>query len=153
MVNQRQVPPQQPTPPLNPVFPDIPIMVDYNQQTEEPTPAAVVEPVVQVANNQPQPQAGQEAAQAQPNDQRRRRRRRSSNASDSSASYEENNRRVRPAAQPQLQRPTQETAVDNATRDILKIQELLRTFAPKLKYQRFHDNRPIQQLQTAKSNT
>ena len=156
LVNQRQVPNQQPTPPLNPVVPDIPIMVDYNQQTENPFTAAptVVEPIVQVANYQPQPEAEQPPVQAQPTGQRRRRRRRSSESTDSSASYEENNQRVRPAVQEQQQtRSTQETAVDNTARDILKIQELLRTFAPKLKYQRFHDNRPIQQLQTAKSNT
>ena len=44
-------------------------MVDYDQQTEEPNNPAptVVEPVVQVANNQPQPQAEQPPAQAQPN--------------------------------------------------------------------------------------
>ena len=40
---------------MNPVIPDITIMVDYNQQTEEPA-TEVVEPAVQVANNQPQPQ-------------------------------------------------------------------------------------------------
>ena len=51
LVNQRQVPTQQPTPTLNPVIPDIPIMVDYNQQTEEPaiiTPAVVEEQIVHV---------------------------------------------------------------------------------------------------------
>ena len=35
--------------------------------------------------------------------------------------------------------------MDNTTRDFQKIQELLRTFALKLKYQRFHDHRPVQQ--------